>query len=73
MADGSRSNQDGYTMLNLDQNVSYNDGQLIDLKQVVIDSIKEKWAKGSGITPKLPGRVCNNARPELYCVLDDQK
>ena len=73
MADGSRSNQDGYTMLNLDQNVPYGDGKLIDLKRVVIDAIKAKWARGEEIAPKLPGRVCNNARPELYCVLDEQK
>lgn len=73
MADGSRSNQDGYTMLNLEQDVPYNGGTLMDLKQVVIDAIKAKWATGVGIAPKLPGRVCNNIRPELYCILDDQK
>lgn len=73
MADGSRSNQDGYTMLNLEQDVPYNNGQLFDLKDVVIEAIKAEWKNGAGIAPKLPGRVCNNARPELYCVLDNQR
>jgi 2',3'-cyclic-nucleotide 2'-phosphodiesterase (5'-nucleotidase family) len=69
MADASISNQDGYTMLTLDDEVPYAD-KLIELKTVVIDAIKSSWAKGEAITPKLPGRVCLTTRPESFCVLD---
>ncbi|WP_281557546.1 bifunctional metallophosphatase/5'-nucleotidase [Thalassomonas sp. RHCl1] len=69
IADPSKGDQDGYTMLNLDKEIVYAN-ELIDLKTTVTDNIKAKWAKGEAISPVLPGRICSSDRASLSCVLD---
>lgn len=68
IADPSFSDQDGYTMLNLEREIKY--GELIELKDVVREVIEGKWQKKQAIAPALPGRVCNTTRAHLPCVLD---
>lgn len=61
--------QDGYDMLNLDNELIYGD-KLIDLKAFIIEQIDKAHQAGEAINAKLPGRVCNSTRPESFCVLD---
>lgn len=68
IVDPSIGDQDGYTMLNLDNEIPY--GKLFDLKTVVSDVIKSNWRQGKSIAPKLPGRVCSSDRPLNDCILD---
>jgi 2',3'-cyclic-nucleotide 2'-phosphodiesterase (5'-nucleotidase family) len=70
IVDPSIGDQDGYTMLNLDNEVIY--GTPFDLKKVVADNIQLNWSNNQAISPALPGRVCSSARAENHCVLDGQ-
>ncbi len=65
----ARGDQDGYDMLNLDNELVYGD-KLIDLKAFIIEQIDKAHQAGQAINPKLPGRVCNSTRPDSFCVLD---
>lgn len=62
---GKPSNQDGYTMLNLGQEIKYS-GDLIKLENVVSGTIT-----AHPISPLLPGRVCSSDKPPptTPCVL----
>jgi 2',3'-cyclic-nucleotide 2'-phosphodiesterase (5'-nucleotidase family) len=64
----SVGDQDGYTMLNLANELVYAD-QLIDLKDHIISHIKSLYKDNKAIAPQLPGRICSTARPDLPCVL----
>ncbi len=68
IVDPTIGDQDGYTMLNLDNEIKY--GDYIELKDVVRSYIEAKWQQGKGIAPELPGRVCNSERTTLACILD---
>lgn len=68
IADPNASDQDGYTMLNLDNELVY--GELIELKDKVRAFIEQQWRQGKAINPQAPGRVCNSQRPHEKCVLD---
>lgn len=60
----AQGDQDGYTMLSLDQevSVSYNP-ELLDL---VCEGLKAAGTNGKdgGIAPKVEGRICNTTRPQ---------
>jgi 2',3'-cyclic-nucleotide 2'-phosphodiesterase (5'-nucleotidase family) len=70
IANPQGSDQDGYTMLNLDTELVYYQEQPIDLKTSITKAIKAKWDKGQAISPVLPGRVCNSERPFNPCVFN---
>ncbi len=68
IADPAKGNQDGYTMLNLNNEVKY--GKELDLQDVVTKAISAQWQQGNAISPALPGRVCSSDRSNLPCVQD---
>ena len=66
------TNQDGYTMLNLDNEIKYAD-KLLSLKDVFREAVREQWLQGKAIAPVAPGRVCTSMRPNEPCLLDSLK
>lgn len=67
LLDAGMGDQDGYTMLNLEQ-IQPVDADGTDLKQVVLEALRE--AGETGLSVRRAGRICNALQSDAPCLLD---